>query len=70
MYLIEIDLIPLVFDRIMQQRGDGLILITARSQDQTRDRKRVADVGNAAALAILTGMQTRGQHEGLFKTGG
>ena len=47
------DKTALVFDGIMQQRGDGLILVCPVLQRDRRDGQQVRDIGNGAALALL-----------------
>jgi len=49
----------LVFDSIMQQRGDDFIFAAAVLNDDGRNAEQVADIGLAFTLTALVQMQLR-----------
>ncbi|MOA07261.1 hypothetical protein D3C78_1269490 [compost metagenome] len=57
-------LVAAVLDHVVQQGGDGLVLVAAVLQHQGADRQRVGDVGHCGALAQLAGVHVGGIAEG------
>jgi len=53
-----------VFQRVMQQRGDGFGLVAAELEDERRDAEKVRDVRDLAAFARLRAMNTMGEEKG------
>jgi hypothetical protein len=47
---------PGVFTGVMQERANGLILVTTMLQCDTGDAQQVSNVGNGGALALLAGV--------------
>ena len=54
----------LVFDRVVQQRGDGRVFVGAVLQHNGRRRQQVRDVRRTGQLASLLGVQRGGEGEG------
>jgi len=63
-------LAALVLDRVVQQRGDGLVLVGSVLEDEGGDGEEVGDVGGGGALAELGGVEAGGVDEGLLEAGG
>lgn len=53
----------LVFDGVVKQRGDGLVLVAAGLDDQGRDAQQVREVGDIGAFADLLAVQARRKQE-------
>ena len=60
----------LVFDRVVQQRGDGLVLGAPVVDHQARHRQQMADIRNVAALAHLVVVLALGIHQRLGESAG
>src|SRR5207302_3984616 len=60
----------LVFDRVMQQRGDDFVFAAAVLNDDSRNTKQVADVGLAFAFSALVQMKFRRVTKRFHKTVG
>jgi hypothetical protein len=65
--LLEHSLSALVFHRIMKQRGDGLVFVSALLKDEGADTHQVGNVRDGRPLALLRGMQRSGVTESLLK---
>lgn len=59
----------LVFDRVVEEGGDGGVLVTTVFKDDGSDAQEVPDVGTGGAFARLAGVQPRGVGERLAKAG-
>lgn len=55
----------LVFDRVMEEGGDGAVFVATVFKDEGGDAEEVADVGDGAAFAKLVGVEVGGVGEGL-----
>ena len=60
----------LVLRRVVQQRGDGLVLGAAVVEDDGGDREEVGQIGGAGSLAQLFGMRLVGVADGVVEAGG
>ena len=56
-----------VLGRVVEQRGDRLVLAAAVLDHQRADAEEVADIGDAAALAHLGAMGRGGELERLLE---
>jgi hypothetical protein len=57
-------LLTAILDHVMQQAGDGLILVAAIVEDERADPQEVREVGDVRALAQLAVVVARGVVEG------
>jgi hypothetical protein len=56
--------VSLILDRVVEQRGDRLVLASAVFQDQAGNSQEVAHVGDVSALASLMAAQPRSEEQG------
>jgi len=61
---------PLIFDGVVQQRGDRLILVAAVLQHDGSHRQQMRQVGLARDFPPLLGVQDGDVGEGLGEAGG
>ena len=63
--LVRAHLVRLVFQRVVQQRADRLVLVTAMFEHDGRDADEVRHIGDVAAFALLVLVQLRRPDQGL-----
>ena len=59
----------LVFNRVVKQGGDGLILVAAVFQYDAGDPEQVGNVRDIGAFAQLVGVKLRSIYQGFLETG-
>jgi len=57
----------LILHGVMQQRGDGLVLVGAEFQRERSDSDQVRDVGDVRTFAALCGVQPAGVDESVVE---
>jgi hypothetical protein len=62
--------IALVFERVMQQAGNCLILVTAVIEYEAGDREQMGNVGDLSSFPVLVAMEPVGVAQGHIKTCG
>ena len=60
---------PLIFDRIVKETGDGLILAAAVLDNEASDRQEMGDVGDLGSLPGLLAMEAGRVHQCLAEAG-
>ena len=60
----------LVFDRIVQQRRNGHLLVAAVVEHDGGHAQQMRDVRNAALLAVLIAMDLRRKQQSVVEAGG